>query len=258
MQLSVFLWNFIFVVLCSFFLRNFFLSSQVFVPWRVVSLSRFQFTPRVQSILSFVFGFILMGGTVVWMFLGPLNCLPSYSQYFCVTLIPPFLCGIYVGLFFRDRNAKLLSIVFVMLLSLSYPIFNITLPAFRCPYVPNYHFVVTNCIFAGNLLFVGMIKLVNFIFFRLSARTGESSVFSRNWYRFKEGKLFFATWVHFSILRIAPLIIFGVLGRLNDFYNILAVFILSQGIALLFFFYWQKARDNLYPPTPTEPFISKP
>ncbi len=254
MQLSVFLWNFIFVVLDCFFFHNSFLFSRVFVSWRVVSLARFQHTPRVHTILSFVFGFLITGWSCAWLFYLMVVYPNPISHFIGVTLLPPFLCGLYVGIFFRQKNAKIISIVFTLILSLLYPIFTVSLYDYRCSGCPDYHYVTISCIFAGNLLFVGMIKLVNFISFRFSAKTGESSVFSRDWYRFKEGKFFFATWISFSILRLFPLLYYSIWFQRNYFLNVLAVFIPSLGFSLFFFFYWRKSRDKFHQSAQTEPF----
>jgi len=217
-------------------------------------LSRFKRAPTIQTILSFVFGFLIFGGSLGWLVYLLYEIYPPFNHIICVLLLPPFLCGLYVGLFFRQRIPKILSIVFTMLLSILYLILNLLLLMSKSG---NIFYVIICCTFGGNLLFVGMIKLVNFISYRLSLRKGESSFFSRNWYRFKEGKLFFATWVHFSILQLFPLITFIFWEVWDAFYNILGVYILSLGFSLFFFFYWQKSRDELYPPTPTEPFKSK-
>ncbi|MCK5046924.1 MAG: hypothetical protein KAS22_10115, partial [Candidatus Heimdallarchaeota archaeon] len=164
------------------------------------------------------------------------------------------LCGLYVGLFFRQRIAKILSIVFTILLSFLYPIFTILFLNDGPEYV---YFVTISCTFGGNLLFVGMIKLVNTLSYRLAAKASESSDFSRNWYRFKEGKLFFATWAHFSILRIFPLISAIIWTEWFAFYNVLGVYILSLGFSTFFYFFWQNSRDEFHQSTQAEPLESK-
>ncbi|MCK5184968.1 MAG: hypothetical protein KAQ95_11730, partial [Candidatus Heimdallarchaeota archaeon] len=88
-------------------------------------MSRFQLSPIFQAILSFVLGFFIFGGSFGWLVYLIYPVYPPLSHVICVTLLPPFLCGLYVGLFFRQRIAKILSIVFTILLSFLYPIFTI-------------------------------------------------------------------------------------------------------------------------------------
>ncbi|MCG3254069.1 MAG: hypothetical protein KAX09_09475, partial [Candidatus Heimdallarchaeota archaeon] len=207
----------------------------------------------VHSILPFVFGFLITGWSCAWLSYLMVVYPNPISHFIGVTLLPPFICGLYVGIFFRQKSAKIISIVFTMILSLLYPIFTVSLYDYRCTGCPDYHYVTICCVFAGNLLFVGMIKLVNFISFRFSAKTGENTVFTRNWYRFNEGKFFFATWTHISILQLLPLLYYSIWFQRNYFLNVLAVIILSLGLSLFFFFYWRKSRDKFHQSAQTEP-----
>jgi hypothetical protein len=235
---------------CRFLLlfpyRNSYLFSQVIILWRVVLLSRVHFSPKLQVFLSSIFGLLLLAGTTAWLTFYMVVYFFPYRHFVGPTLVPPILCGLLLGLFFRQRAAKIISIIVSMLVSFLYPVFSILV------YLnydgSRYPSVTISCTLIGNILFIGIIRLVNFLFLKYSSPSKQDNEFSRYWYQFKEGKLFFSTWVHFSLLQLILLIYFSVEGGLNALYLVISVVVISLTCAIYSFFYWREARDEFKKP----------
>jgi hypothetical protein len=204
-------------------------------------------------VLSVIIGLILLGGPLSWMFYV-LRQYPPHAHIVAFTLLPPILCGFYIGLLFRQRAAKIVSIVFTVLLSLLYPFFSFVILFGEGSSSVTYTAIC--CIFIGNLLFVVIIRLLNDRFLRSPKKTDEKEVFHSAWHRFKEGKFFFATWTHFTILRLMPLITAIFIEEWPAFFNVLTIYVLSYGISVFYYFYWQRTREELtYYQSPEEESI---
>ncbi len=148
-------------------------------------MSRVILSPKLQVFLSSLFGFVLLFGSAAWLAFYLVVYPYPYRHFVGPLLVPPILCGLHLGFFFRQKTAKIISIVTSILVSFIYPIFNILLLRIYSGY--RYPSLAISCTLIGNLLFIAFIRLVNFFFYKYSPSSKQEVEFSRSWYQFKEG-----------------------------------------------------------------------